>query len=138
MQWDTEDSRSKLDMMRQAVLRDCKCQKTRCLKNNCGCRKNKSFCTKICKCIDCGNRAGDSTSTESEGKEGEEEEEEVESEDEVEDEDDEEEIDEEENSDEESENDEALDELQEMMHLLTDETEDDEDLEEQFVDLLLA
>ena len=68
--WDTEASKSSLDIIRQAVLKQCGCPKSECRSNFCKCRKASQLCTSICTCNNCANR-GQSTKDRDSGGDGE-------------------------------------------------------------------
>ena len=140
--WDTDDSNNNLNLIRQSVLKKCACKKSRCLTNNCGCKKNGNHCSNLCTCNDCSNRVGEENVESNEKEEHDEEEEEVELEeewDEEEEEEDEEEDDEEEGYDTADEISSSDDnELQEIMDSLCENNSEDEEAEEEFVYYLLA
>ena len=128
-QWDTDDSNTHLDRLRQVVLKKCGCKKSRCLTNSCSCKKNgNGTCTNLCTCNDCANRIGEKTTigeSEDEDQDGEYD-------------DDEEEEEEDDEMRGEMNNDEYTDDrdLQEMLNLLSE--DDSEEEEENFVNYLLA
>ena len=67
-EWDTEASKSSLDLIRKAVLKKCGCAKTRCARGKCGCRQSSELCTKICTCKNCTNRGDKNQDTDTDGK----------------------------------------------------------------------
>ena len=78
--WDTEASKSSLDVIRQAVLKKCGCPKSECRSASCKCRKASRPCTSICTCNNCANKGHNTEDRdsggdwESEGEESEDEE----------------------------------------------------------------
>ena len=53
--WDSEESIAEINVVRKAVFKNCKCKKTSCKDNHCGCRRDGFLCTKMCSCLACKN-----------------------------------------------------------------------------------
>ncbi len=53
--WDTEATASKMNTLKKEILRKCRCEKTRCVTNNCSCKRMNKECTGLCICKNCGN-----------------------------------------------------------------------------------
>ena len=72
-EWDSIDNIRKMDAIKKELLQNCKCQKSQCGSELCGCRQRKKECTKLCNCIDCKNNGNSQIEQEdSEDKESEE------------------------------------------------------------------
>lgn len=46
-EWDTEENKKKMTVMRQAILKRCGCKKSNCVKKSCSCFKNQSKCSNV-------------------------------------------------------------------------------------------
>ena len=55
--WDSDESKTEINLLRKALLRKCGCKKNACSNKRCRCRKLENLCTTLCSCVGCKNNS---------------------------------------------------------------------------------
>ena len=61
--WDSDESRTEINLIRKALLRKCRCKKSSCGNNKCSCKRVDNLCTTLCSCVGCKNNSDTQTAT---------------------------------------------------------------------------
>ena len=54
---DSDENKKKQQTIFDHIMRKCECKSSQCLSNRCSCKKNGSFCSSLCECMNCENNA---------------------------------------------------------------------------------